>query len=66
VLGAALWIAATALQDWFTAPSMLQRAGGLAALVGAGLAVYAVAIVASGAVSIRQLGTLLRRPAPPA
>jgi putative peptidoglycan lipid II flippase len=66
IMGAIVWIAATALQEWFVAPSVVLRAGGLAVLVGSGLLVYAAVIVVSGAVSIRQLRSLVRRPTPPA
>ena len=49
VMGAALWFAAAALAPWFGAPSgFLARTGALAALVGAGLAVYAARRPGSG------------------
>jgi putative peptidoglycan lipid II flippase len=66
IMGAVVWVAATVLQDWFVAPSVMLRAGALAVLVGSGLLVYAATILATGAVSVRQLRTLARRPPPPA
>ena len=67
VMGVALWIAADALEPWF-APraALLSRLGALAALVGAGLLVYAIAILALGVLDLRQLRGLLRRDRPPA
>ena len=45
VMGATLWIVAAALAPWFAPPSgAAVRFGALAALVGAGLFVYAVAV----------------------
>ncbi len=62
VMGATLWIVATALQPWFAPPSgTAVRFGALAALVGAGLLVYAVATFAFGVIDRRQLRGLLRR-----
>jgi len=66
VMGAVVWIVSALLNEWFIAPGFLVRAGALALLVGAGLAVYSIAIVASGAVEIRQLRTMLRRQRPAA
>ena len=65
VMGVAVWITATVFQDWFAAPGVLLRAGGLALLVASGLAVYGAAILLSGAVEVRQLRALLRRRPPP-
>jgi putative peptidoglycan lipid II flippase len=65
IMGLAVWITATVLQDWFSAPSVLVRAGALATLIGCGLAVYSTAILISGAVEVRQLRALLRRRPPP-
>ena len=49
VMGAALWIVAAALEPWFAPPSgTVVRLGALAVLVGAGLLVYAVAVLAAG------------------
>jgi len=45
---------------------VVVRFGALAILVGAGLAVYAIAVLITGAISIRQLRGLARRGAPPA
>ncbi|KAB2916286.1 MAG: murein biosynthesis integral membrane protein MurJ [Hyphomicrobiaceae bacterium] len=65
VMGGALWYAAAALQPWLTPPQgILVRAGALAVLVGAGLAVYALAALLTGAVEIRQLRRLLARRPP--
>ena len=62
VMGAALWIAASALAPWFAPPSgAAVRFGALAALVGAGLLVYALATFAFGVIDRRQLRGLLRR-----
>ena len=64
VMGAVVWGCAVWLQDWFVAPSFLVRAGALAILVGAGLAVYGIVILLTGAMQMRQLRTLLRRRGP--
>jgi putative peptidoglycan lipid II flippase len=62
VMSAALWIVAVALEPWFAPPSgTAVRFGALAALVGAGLLVYAIAVFAFGAISVRQLRGQLRR-----
>jgi len=66
VMGAAVWVVAAQLEDWFVAPGVLMRAGGIAALVGSGLLVYGLLILLSGAVEIRQLRAALRRSRPPA
>ena len=67
VMGAALWFAAAALAPWFSAPAgFWARTGALAALVCAGLVVYAAAVLALGAVDMRQLRGLARRRSPPA
>jgi putative peptidoglycan lipid II flippase len=67
VMGLALWLAAGALQPWFAAQTgVLVRIGGLAALVGAGLVVYAAAVLALGILDMRQLRALARRDGPPA
>jgi putative peptidoglycan lipid II flippase len=62
IMGAAVWGTAEALRDWFADSGVIRRASGLALLVTAGLAVYGSAIVLSGAVELRQLRALLRRP----
>ena len=61
-MGVAVWAATHVLEDWFAAPGMVLRAGGLALLVGTGLLVYGAAILATGAVELRQLRILLGRP----
>jgi putative peptidoglycan lipid II flippase len=61
MMGVAVWGTATALQEWFAAPSVVLRAGGLGLLVASGLAVFGAAILLSGAVEVRQLRALLRR-----
>jgi putative peptidoglycan lipid II flippase len=61
IMGVVVWLASLYLADMFAAPSIVARFTALAALVGAGLAVYAVGCVALGAVELRQLRTLLRR-----
>ena len=67
-MGAALWFAAVALAPWFgPAHGILARMLALAALVGAGLAVYAAVVLVLGVLDLRQLrGFLGRRPAGPA
>lgn len=60
-MGVVVWGTATFLQEWFAAPSLALRAGGLCALVTAGLAVYGAAILFSGVIEVRQLRALLRR-----
>jgi len=62
VMGVVLWFAAAVLAPWFAASSgFLHRTSALAALVGAGLTVYTVAVFAVGAMSLRQLRGQLRR-----
>jgi len=66
VMGVALWLVAGAVQPWFAAQSgFLERMSALAALVGVGLIVYAVAVLALGILDLRQL-RLTRRGQPPA
>jgi putative peptidoglycan lipid II flippase len=65
VMGAALWLVAYQLQPWFgPAHGVLVRVTALGLLVGAGLAVYAAAGLALGAVDLRQLRGLVRRNRP--
>jgi len=64
VMGAAVWAVSVYLHDWFAAPGFLVRAAALAMLVGAGLAVYGVAVLATGAIQIRQLRAMLGRRGP--
>src|SRR4029079_1986369 len=45
MMGVAVWGTATALQEWFAAPSVVLRAGGLGLLVASGLAVFGAAIL---------------------
>ena len=67
LMGAALLVVAYYLEPWFAPPTgLLPRIGALSALVGAGLAVYALAVLLLGAVDMRQLGRFLRRTPPPA
>jgi putative peptidoglycan lipid II flippase len=61
IMGIGVWIAATYLGDLFTAANLLKRAAALGALVTAGLVVYGTCILASGAVELRQLRSLLGR-----
>jgi putative peptidoglycan lipid II flippase len=65
-MGAAIWLVSAYFADMFAAPGVLPRTAALGAVVGAGLAVYAIAILATGALELRQLRTLLRRGGPPA
>jgi putative peptidoglycan lipid II flippase len=60
-MAVAVWLAAAHLGDQFVAPNVLWRAWALCVLVGAGLAVYAAAILGSGAIELRQFRSLLRR-----
>ena len=65
VMGVVLWFAADALQAWLaSSQGVLVRGSALAALVGAGLLVYAVSILATGVIGLRQLRGLLRRQPP--
>jgi putative peptidoglycan lipid II flippase len=55
-MGVALWLASAWLAPWFSAPSSaLVRTAALSALILTGLAVYAVLIVATGAVPVARL-----------
>jgi putative peptidoglycan lipid II flippase len=60
-MGAVVWLVSFYLADMFTAPGVLPRTVALAAVVGTGLVVYAVATLVTGALEMRQLRTLLRR-----
>jgi len=65
LMGVALWFVADSLAPWFgAAGGFLTRTSALAALVGAGLAVYAVAVLALGILDLRQLRSYLRRTRP--
>jgi putative peptidoglycan lipid II flippase len=64
IMGVALWLAADWLEPWlFPTQSALVRGTALATMVGIGLLVYAVAILLTGALGLRQLrGFLWRTP----
>ena len=65
-MGVVLWFVSAALAPWFGTPHpFLVRAGALAVLVGAGLAVYAIAVLALGVLELRQLRSFLTRGRPP-
>jgi len=60
--GAVLWALAAYLEPWFGASQgVIVRMGALAALVGARFVVYAVAVLASGAMELRQFRGLVMR-----
>ena len=62
VMGAALYALAPVLSPWLSAPTpALLRFAALGVLVGGGLAVYAIAALAFGAVDLRQFRRLFRR-----
>jgi putative peptidoglycan lipid II flippase len=62
VMAAALWATAQELEQWLGLLSRTQvRFGALGALVGAGLLVYGLAILALGVIDRRQLRSLLQR-----
>jgi len=66
VMGVALWFMADVIGPSFgSGTPLLVRAAALAALVGSGLAVYALAVVLTGALDMRQLRGFLKRSAPP-
>ena len=66
VMAVALWFAAEALGPWLARTQVLAvRAAALAALVGVGLLVYFACAMLLGAVSRRDLGAAIRRPAGP-
>jgi putative peptidoglycan lipid II flippase len=64
VMGVALWIAADMLEPWlFPTQGVMTRGTALSEMGGAGLLVYAVAILVTGALGLRQLrGFLWRTP----
>jgi len=63
LMGVALWLTADWLDPWLMATQgVLTRGTALAILVGIGLLVYALAILATGALGLRQLRGFLRRP----
>ncbi|HJZ42483.1 MAG TPA: murein biosynthesis integral membrane protein MurJ, partial [Hyphomicrobiaceae bacterium] len=65
IMGAALWLAAGYLQPWFGAShGVMVRITALSTLVGSGLVIYAAAVLALGAMELRQLRGLLRRNRP--
>jgi putative peptidoglycan lipid II flippase len=62
VMGAALWAFAAYLEPWFGASyGVIVRITALGALVASGLAVYAAAALALGAIDLRQVRGLIRR-----
>ncbi|MGJ0557693.1 murein biosynthesis integral membrane protein MurJ [Methylocystis sp.] len=66
LMGVVLWLVADLLGTSFSAPTpLLWRIAALAALVGSGLVVYALAVVATGALDTAQLRRFLKRRAPP-
>jgi putative peptidoglycan lipid II flippase len=65
-MGAVVWLVSVILEDAFANPSLVPRAIALALLVGAGLLVYAVGVLASGTLQVRQLRAMLRRQGPAA
>src|SRR5262249_39404166 len=67
VMGIALWIVAGMLGPGFGAEGgLLARTGALAVLVGAGLVVHVIAVLALGVLDLRQLRGVLRRSRPTA
>jgi len=65
VMGAALWFVADALGDSFGAATpFLARLAALAGLIASGLAVYGLAVFATGALDVAQLRRFLERRAP--
>jgi len=66
LMGAALLLAWHWLAPYFAAKGFLVTAGALTVLVSAGLAVYASAILTTGAIDLRQLRKLMQRRSPPA
>jgi putative peptidoglycan lipid II flippase len=60
-MGAVVWLISAWLADMFAASGALVRTVALAAVVGAGLVVYAMATLVTGALEVRQLRTILRR-----
>ncbi len=66
VMGVALWLVSDALGASFGEPTRpLVRVLALSGLVGSGLAVYVIAVFATGALDMRQLRGFLKRRAPP-
>ena len=63
-MGAVLWVAAAALDALVRPPTAACwcAPAALAVLVGAGLLVYAVAVLATGALDMRQLRGFLQPP----
>jgi putative peptidoglycan lipid II flippase len=64
VMGVVVWVVSAYLTEMFAAPGVLARFAALGAVVGVGLAVYAVGSLALGAVEVRQLRTFLRGQGP--
>jgi putative peptidoglycan lipid II flippase len=64
-MGVVLWFAAGMLQPWLaSSQGAIARGMALAALVGAGLLVYAIAVLVTGTLGLRQLRRLLQRRSP--
>ncbi len=62
VMGVVLWFVADALSSSFSEQALLlERVAALACLIGSGLATYAIAVLATGAVDARQLRRFLER-----
>jgi putative peptidoglycan lipid II flippase len=60
IMGGVVWILTPFIDPWLTR-SLGERLGGLAALVGGGVAVYGLACFLTGAFAIDDLKTLLKR-----
>ena len=62
LMGAALVVSAHVLGPYFASDrGFALHVAALAGLIAAGLAVYALAVVATGAIKLRQLRKLIRR-----
>jgi len=66
IMGAVLWFVADLIGPRFgEGTPLLERGLALVALVGSGLAVYTIAVFATGAIDMRHLRRFLKRRAPP-
>ena len=60
IMGVALWAGEDLLDPWLTG-AMVQRYAALAVLVGAGVALYGLASVVTGAYRLSDIKALMRR-----
>ncbi len=61
LMGIGVWWVGAQLVPWFAAPDLATKAGALAVLVGVGVGLFAIATLATGAISMAELRRRLSR-----